>query len=265
MSMFQRVRTFFSAEAHAVVDKLEDPIKMTEQGIRDLKTDLRSSMTGLAEVKALAIRTRKEAEEQTRVASDYERKAVLLLERSQSGQLEPAEAERLATEVLARREEATQRATRATSEYEQHQRMADQLQSKISGLKSTVGRYENELVTLRARSQTANSVKKINKQLSGMDPTGTVAMLEKMKARVDEEESLAQAYGEILEEDTGVDRELERALGNPAQVQASQSLLELKAKLGMDTKALPGARLQLPESTGGAGSEAVPAPRTGQA
>ena len=34
--------------AHSVMDKLEDPIKMTEQGIRDLKKDLQASMESLA-------------------------------------------------------------------------------------------------------------------------------------------------------------------------------------------------------------------------
>ncbi len=37
MSLFKRLFRVSQAEAHAIVDKFEDPIKMTEQGIRDLK------------------------------------------------------------------------------------------------------------------------------------------------------------------------------------------------------------------------------------
>ena len=62
MSLFKRLFRVSQAEAHAIVDKFEDPIKMTEQGIRDLKKDLQASMTSLAEVKAIAIRTRREAD-----------------------------------------------------------------------------------------------------------------------------------------------------------------------------------------------------------
>ena len=40
MSIFKRFFKVTQAEAHAVMDKFEDPIKMTEQGIRDLKNDL---------------------------------------------------------------------------------------------------------------------------------------------------------------------------------------------------------------------------------
>lgn len=260
MSLFGRISTFFSAETHSAIDRIEDPIKMTEQGIRELKKDLHDAMTSLAEVKALAIRMRKDAEEQTRSASDYERKAILLLQKAGAGQLDQGEAERLATEALTRKEEAAARAQRSMAEYEQHQKMGDHLQSKMNDLKSTVGRYENELTTLRARSKTASSVKKINAQLANVDSNGTIAMLEKMKTRVAEEESLAEAYGNILEAGGSVDQDIDRALGTPARIQASSSLLELKAKLGMsDTLALPGARLQIPQSTGGGTSDPVSA------
>lgn len=47
------------AEANSAIDKLEDPVKMTEQGIKDLKSDLNKSLQALAEVKASAIRSKK--------------------------------------------------------------------------------------------------------------------------------------------------------------------------------------------------------------
>ena len=34
MNIFKRIFRIGQAEIHAVVDKMEDPIKMTEQGIR---------------------------------------------------------------------------------------------------------------------------------------------------------------------------------------------------------------------------------------
>ena len=54
--IFQRLFKTGQAEAHALVDKLEDPIKISEQAVRDLKKDLADSLKSLAEVKALAIR-----------------------------------------------------------------------------------------------------------------------------------------------------------------------------------------------------------------
>ena len=54
----------------------------------------------------MAIRAKNDAETYSEKAKDYERKAMLLLQKAQKGELE-AEAERLATEALARKEEQT--------------------------------------------------------------------------------------------------------------------------------------------------------------
>ncbi len=94
MSLFKRLFKVGQAEAHAVVDKLEDPIKMTEQGIRDLKKDLDKSLQALAEVKALAIRSKKDLTTNKEMAKNYEQKAILLLQKAERGELDAAEADR---------------------------------------------------------------------------------------------------------------------------------------------------------------------------
>ena len=233
MSIFGRLFKVGQSQAHSIVNKLEDPIKLTEQGIRDLKQDLGQALQGLAEVKGVAIRLGKEAEDAKRQAGEYERKAMLLLQRSQEGQLELAQAERLATEALTRKDSASERATRLFQETEQQQRMGSQLQEKINQLKSTVSTYENELVTLRARAKTAASTRKINQQLAQVDSSSTIAMLERMKQKVEEDEALAQAYGEVADVDTSIDSEINRALTAGGTSGAQDKLAELKAKMGI--------------------------------
>ena len=205
MGIFARLFKVGQAQAHAVVDKFEDPIKLTEQGIRDLKTDLQNAMTGLAEVKGVSIRLTKEAEDAKRQADEYERKAMLLLQRFKDGQLDQAQAERLATEALNQKELVSQRATRLGHDAEQQQRMATQLQDKVQQLKTTVTTYEQELITLRGRAKTAESTKKINQHLAQVDSSSTIAMLERMKRKVEEDEALAQAYGEVGQAGASID------------------------------------------------------------
>jgi phage shock protein A len=234
MNIFRRIFKIGQSEAHSIINNLEDPIKMTEQGIRDLKRDLQGAMTGLAEVKGVSIRLSKEAEEAKRQASEYERKAMLLLQRFKDGELDQAQAERLATDALAKKETAGERAARLFKEAEQQQHMATQLQEKINQMKSAISTYENELITLRARAKTAASTKKINQQLAQVDSSSTIAMLERMKQKVEEDEALAQAYGEVADVDTSVDAEINRALAGSGQKSTTQDkLLELKAKLGI--------------------------------
>ena len=77
---------------------------------------------------------------------------MLMLQRSQAGHMDMAQAERLATEALTMKESASERATRLFKDAEQQRRLASQLQEKIAQFKSTISRHENELITLRARA-----------------------------------------------------------------------------------------------------------------
>jgi len=234
MSIFKRLFKVGQSEAHAVIDKIEDPIRMTEQGIRDLKTDLQKAMTSLAEVKSIAIRTRKECDNKKKLAADYERKAMLLLQRMQSGNLDTTEAERLAGEALSRKESESNEAVRLSQEAERHEQMANTLQANVNKIKSTITTYENDLVTLKARARTAASTRKINEQLAKVDSSGTIAMLEKMKSKVEEDESLALAYGDMVSADQSVDDEISAALEGGQPAAASDHLLELKKKMGIE-------------------------------
>ena len=232
--IFQRMFKTGQAEAHSLVDKLEDPIKMSEQAVRDLKKDLHESLQSLAEVKAIAIRMNKDAGDAKRLAADYERKAMLLLQKAQSGDLEVTEAERLATESLARKEEAAAHALQASQQGQAQNDMVRQIQSNVNDLKSKVSSYENDLVMLRARAKTASATRKINQRLADVDSRGTVALLERMKEKVAEDEALSQAYGDLGDAGQSVDDEIDKALTGGTSAKAEDSLAALKAKMGLD-------------------------------
>ena len=231
--IFNRLFKAGEAEAHSLVDKLEDPIKMSEQAVRDLRKDLQESLKSLAEVKSLAIRMTKDADDAKRLAGDYERKAMLLLQKGQSGDVEASEAERLAVEALNRKEEAAARALQTTQQAQTQNQMVVNLQSNVNDLKSKVASYENDLVMLKARARTANATRKINQRLSNVDTKGTVALLERMKEKVAEEAALSQAYGELADSGRSIDDEIDKALVSGSPSTAADSLAELKSKMGI--------------------------------
>tara|TARA_B100001094_G_C18150309_1_gene783308 strand:+ start:62 stop:775 length:714 start_codon:yes stop_codon:yes gene_type:complete len=234
MNFFKRLFKMGQAEAHSALDKLEDPIKLTEQGIRDLKQDLNQSLQAVAEVKALAIRARNDVETYTEKAKDYERKAMLLLQKAQKGDLDVAEAERLATEALARKEEQTVLLNQSQSNKDNFENKVAQLNKNVSTIKSNISKWENELKTLKARVKVSEATKKLNKQMSNIDSTGTVSMLEKMKDKVAQEEALAESYGEIANENKSLDDDIDAAIGDSSEIKAASDLEALKAKMGLN-------------------------------
>ncbi len=232
--LFSRIFRLGKAEAHSIVDAMEDPIKMTEQGIRDLKKDLQESMQSLAQVKGVVMRLRNDAENQKKMAVSMERKAMALLQSAQEGKVDPGEADRLASEALTRKEDAGQKALSLSKDLQGQEAMANQLQKNVEKLRSTIQRYENDLVTLRARAKTAAATRKLNEQIAKVDSGGTIAMLEKMKAKVEEDESLAKAYGEIADTGENLDEKIDKALqGGSGNLPQSDDLAALKAKMGI--------------------------------
>lgn len=232
MSIFKRIFSIGKAETNAALNKLEDPIKMTEQGIRDLKMDLDKALQSLAEIKALSIRSRNDANTYQAKAKDYEKKAIALLQKVEKGELEGAEGDRLAGEALNRKKENESLMLQAKTDKEKFDGNIDSMESKIKRLRQQISQYENELKTLKARVKVSTATKNINKQMAQIDSSSTMSLLERMKDKVAEEEALAESYGDIANESRSLDEELDRALedSNPA----SDDLAALKAKMGLN-------------------------------
>ncbi|WP_324670585.1 PspA/IM30 family protein [Hymenobacter sp. GOD-10R] len=234
MNLFNRLFKIGQAEAHSAINQFEDPIKMTEQSLRDLRQDLDKALHALAEVKALAIRARNQADTEHTRALDYENKAVLLLQKAQRQEIMSSEADRLASEALLKKAQHEAQRARATAEQQQFEATAQQLDQNVQQLKQTISQWENELKTLKARVMVSTATKTINQQLAQIDSSGTVALLERMKEKVATEEALAESYGQIAQESRSVDQEIDKALGLGSTGQASDELKALKAKLGLE-------------------------------
>ncbi len=235
MNFFKRLFKIGEAEANSAIDKMEDPIKMTEQGIRDMKVDLDKSLEALAQVKALAIRAKNDTDEFTAKAEDYQQKAMLILKKAQSGDLDTSEADRLAKEALVKKEEALQHVTRGKGETEKFNGSVSQLEKNVEEIKQNISKWENELKTLKARVKVADATKNVNKQMAEIDSSSTVSMLERMKDKVNQEEALAEAYGDIASASKSIDDELNKA-ADITETTAEDDLAKLKEQLGIKNK-----------------------------
>lgn len=234
MNLFKRLFTFGSAEAHSAIDKLEDPIKMSEEAIRSLKSDLDKSLQSLAEVKAIAIRSGRDLETQQAEAEDYKTKAMRLLQKAGQGELDPAEADRLASQALEQQGRAQQAADKARQEKTKYDQLSANLEHKIQDLRGQITQWENELKTLKARAKVSTATRKINQQMAQVDSSSTIATLEKMRSKVEEEEALAEAYGDMIKPANTVDDEIDRALGGSAS--GGDALADLKKQMGLKEK-----------------------------
>ncbi len=230
MNIFKRLFKIGEAEAHSAIEKMEDPIKMTEQGIRDLKADLAKSIEALAQVKAMTIRSKNDEKKYSESAKQYEHKAIAIL---QKADIADADKDRLAEQALLKKQENETNAQTAKAEYDKTIKSVQEIEANINKLKSTISQWENELRTLKSRVKVSKAQTNLNKQMAQIDSNSTVSMLERMRDKVAQEEAKAEAYGEIAESNTSIEEEINKA-ADTSSTKASDQLAALKKKLAED-------------------------------
>ena len=229
MGIFKRLFKIGQANAHSMLDELEKPIQMTELGIRELKNDLDKALKVLAEVKATSIRATKDYHQFSNEKDAYEKKAIELLQKAKEGKISNEEAERLAKAALQRKQEIELRLDQTKTESSQYEKSVAKLEANVDNIKANIAKWENELKSLKARAKVSEVTKNVNKQLSKVDSSGTVSMLEKMKEKVESQEALAESYGEVAKANKSIDDEINAALNN--NFDSNSALEELKAKM----------------------------------
>ena len=212
MNIFKRIFRIGQAEIHSVVEKMEEPIKMTEQGIREMREDLNQSLEAYAKVKAMAIRTQNNINSKQKEADDYEQKAILLLEKANKNEITIDQAENLAKEALTLKKQLLEEVEELKNQVIIHEKSADEMHKNIEVLKFNINKWENELATLKARVRVANATKLVNKQMAKIDSNSTISMLERMKEKVEDDEALAQAYGSLADKSKSVDDQINETL-----------------------------------------------------
>lgn len=232
MNIFKRLLRIGQAEIHSAVDRMEDPIRMTEQGIREMRDDLDKALQAYAQVKAMAIRTGNDKAKKEIEAQDYGNKAVLLLTKAQKGELNISQAEKLAREALTLKDHLLTEVKSLGEQLVTHETAADDIHKNIDILRFNITKWENELKTLKSRIKVSRATKEVNRQMAQIDSNSTISMLERMKEKVEEEEALAQAYGDMAKRTGSVDDEINKAIGDETGT-VNRELDEIKKKLGI--------------------------------
>ena len=231
MNLFQKFFKVIQSFLHGFLNHIQDPILMAEQAIRDLKKDYDTSMKNLAEIKALSIEAKEKISQNTEIAKDYEKKALVLLQKAQNGELEQEKADRLASEALKKKQEAIEEIKKQTLSVRNYDSMSEKLETKISGLKEQIENWEGQVKTLKARHKVAVTTKKINQKMLSKSDNTAQALLENLKETVNKEEALATAYDEMNSIETDIDKEINEAIGSQYSNDVQQSLLELKKQI----------------------------------
>src|SRR6201985_3803528 len=197
MSIFDRLFRIGKAEANAAVDKLEDPAKMADQILRELRENYQQAVQGEAEIKALALQHRANELQYRNTATDWEKKANDLLDRVETKQLDETKGNELAAKAAEAYQSALNEADQFGKMAEKEESALSVMDLKIKQIKDQIAETESRAQLINSRAKTAEVSEKINKKLSNVDIDGLRATLNRMDEKRSAQEFRAPSYAPL--------------------------------------------------------------------
>ncbi|MCP8969426.1 PspA/IM30 family protein [Ectobacillus ponti] len=198
MSVFKRLRDLTMSNVYALIEKAEDPIKMTDQYLRDMQEDVAEAEKSVAAQIALEKKFKTLYEEQEALVKKREEQAHTAV---QAGNID------LARRALEEKKSAEQKASEYKASYEQNKAAADNLRGKLDEMRKQVTALKDKRETLVARVNAAKAQKNINKAMSGFDSNTAMAGLKRMEEKALQLEAEAEASGEVHKREKSLDEE----------------------------------------------------------
>jgi len=229
MNIFKKLLKIGQAEIHALVEKMENPITLIEQGIRDLKEQLFATEEQYAQIRAMGIRTENEIEEKVAQAEEYEKKALQVLEKAKIEEIDMVKAETLAYEALSRKKYFLEEVAELRQQVPHNNSQIKEINNKLEVLKANIAKWEKELNTLKTKEKISTVSLLANKQMAQVDSNSTIEMLERLKNKTKDNEALAAAYTEL--NNYKLDKELNTVLEQKDEIKNELDILKQNLNL----------------------------------
>ncbi|TKH41598.1 PspA/IM30 family protein [Paenibacillus sp. FSL R10-2782] len=198
MSIFKRLRDLTMSNINSIIDKAEDPVKMTDQYIRDMQEDLEDAEKAVAAQIAIEKRFKQQYEEQAALVKKREEQAHTAAK---------AQNVDLARRALEEKKSAEQKMTEFKAGYEQNKAAADNLRGKLDEMRRQLTEMKNKRETLVARYNAAKAQTEINKAMNGFSSDTATAGLKRMEEKMLQAEARAEASNEMSSKERSLDEE----------------------------------------------------------
>lgn len=231
MEFFSKLVQSIRAMLGYKIEQQEDPVKLIEQNIRELKTDLSESLKSLAEAKAGFIRTKRGVDIQRQKANEYEAKAISILEKAKTGELDPQKADSYALQALSEKEKLMIQVNAEDAGLASYESMVKKLEQKSMEIKALITTWESELHKLRTRDKINEATKSLNQKLSQYNSNNTTNLFDSLKEKIVEQEAYNQSLEFVNNGKTTWENEVDKILGldKPANnPQLNDALNQLK-------------------------------------
>jgi phage shock protein A len=226
MGIFDRFSTLLRSNINDIISSAENPEKMLNQIIVDMRSQLAKAKQQVAAAIADEKRLRDQADAEYRQAQDWERRAMLAVQEGRDD---------LAKQALVRQGEHLSHGQQLELTWEAHRQETEKLKNSLRDLNDKIEEAKRKKNLLLARQRRAQAQQRISETMSAMSEKSAFEAFSRMEEKIEQNERKIRASSEIDEEFSG-DRlandfkRLERTAGTGS---ADMQLLALKQKMGL--------------------------------
>ena len=223
MSIFQRMSTVIRAWINAIIGRAEDPQKMLEQLVMDMRGQLAKTKQDVAAAIADEKKLQGQVDREKKQSEEWERRAMLAVQEGRDD---------LAKQALLRYNEHLQHAQSLHETWIKHKADTETLKDQLRNLNDKIEEAKRKKNILIARARRAEAQGRIQETLSSMSNQSAFESFERMAERIEDMERQALAAAELAGELTGdsLAKQFEQL---EYRGSADQQLLDLKNKMGM--------------------------------
>jgi len=235
MGIFDRLSTLFRSNINDLISRAENPEKMLNQLIVDMRGQLAKAKQQVAAAIADEKRLSSQVDQEKKSAEDWERRAVLAVQEGRDD---------LAKQALLRHNEHGQGAVQLHETWVKHREETEKLKLSLRQLNDRIEDAKRKKNILIARQKRAEAHKRIQETMSSIGDKSVFETFERMAEQIEHEERKLIAAAEVNEDLTG-DRLVKQFQALEVKADADQQLLDLKRKMGLLPAGSPAESKQL--------------------
>ena len=224
MGLLSRIGMIIRSFFNDLVNKAEDPEKILEQSVNDMQDELVQMRQAVAQAIAAMKRQEQQYLEADKQATEWERRAMLALQKGQ---------EDLAREALVRRKSQAETASTLKDSIDRQSGQVAALKKNLIAIEGKIGEAKTKKEMLKARIQSAKAQENLNNILGKVSTNSVSGTIERMEEKVLMAEAKASAAAEL-----GMD-EVENRFKQLEQSNVDEDLAALKAKILTSSPAVP--------------------------
>src|SRR5512146_1600398 len=223
MGIFDRLSAMIRSNINDLITRAENPEKMLNQLIVDMKSQLAKAKQQVASAIADEKKLQADAEAMKKQAEDWERRAMLAVQENRDD---------LAKQALVRYNETLQGAQQLHDTWVKHKAETESLKGSLRSLNDKIEEAKRKKNILIARARRAEAQQRIQETMSGMSDKSAFESFERMTEKIEQQERKAIAAAELQNEFEG-DQLMQQFQALEYKGAPDQQLLELKARMGL--------------------------------